>query len=114
MNIFGLDINRLDPDGAREALSGYPVERLPGVPPFLSKKECAAILGVSMKVINHLTESGELPAAGIPGDSPAQPGLFDQPAETGREIYILRADLVSYLEKTLLCNKPVLDPIEDR
>ena len=71
MNLFGLDIEQLDLDEAKQALSAYPIEQLPGVPPFLSKPECAVILGVSMKVINHLTESGQLPVTEIPGDFPS-------------------------------------------
>jgi len=109
MNTFGLDINQLDEDEAKDALSASYYERLPSVPPFLSKKECAVILGVSLKVIEQLTDSGELPLIDIPGDSQPIFDLFgnaiDQPCET----YILRAELKKYIEKSLLCSKPVLD-----
>jgi len=114
MNLFDLDIGQLDLEEAREAISGSAFDRLPGVPPFLSKKECAAILNVSVKVINHLTKSGELPLADIPGDSPPCFDLFGQPIKPQREVCILRADLVNFIEKALLCNKPVLDTEEDR
>jgi hypothetical protein len=110
MNLFDLDIAQLDPDEAKAALSNYPVEQLPGVPPFLSEKDCAAILGVSMKVINQLTEAGTLPVTEIPCDSPQDIDLFGQPIETQREKCILRADLVDFIEKSLLCNKPILAP----
>ena len=109
MNIFGLDISQIDPDEAVKALSGYSYERLPGVPPFLSKKECALILGVSMKVINQLTASGELPIIDIPGEATPHIDLFGEFIELPREECILRADLLSYIDKSLLCNKPVLD-----
>jgi hypothetical protein len=115
MNTFGLDIERLDPEEVKEALSTRGVEKLPGVPPFLSKPECAAILGVSMKVINHLVGTGELPFTDIPGDdAPAYPDLFGQTGEPPREVCILRADLTDFLEKSLLCNKPVFDLDNDR
>jgi hypothetical protein len=111
MNLFNLDIDQLDPDEARAALSGCHIEKLPNVPPFLSKKECAAILGVSMKVINHLVESGQLPLAGIPdGSTPVTFDLFDQPIDPPRKECILRTDLTALLEKLLVCHKPVLDP----
>ncbi|MDR0301525.1 MAG: hypothetical protein LBI04_04330 [Treponema sp.] len=110
MNIFRLDLEQLDLDEAKKALSAYPIERLPGVPPFLSKKECAAIIGVSMKVINHLTESGQLPLIEIPGDSSSYQDLFGDVVEPSREKCILRADVIDFMEKALLCNKPVLDP----
>jgi len=114
MNIFDLDISQLDLEEARDALSGHSFERLPGVPAFLSKKESAAILGVSMKVINQLTESGELPLTEIPGDSQPIIDLFGNEIELQRDTCILRADLVDYIEKSLLCNKPVLLPETDR
>jgi hypothetical protein len=109
MNIFGLDIKQLDPDEARAALSGCPIERLPGVPPFLSEKECAVILGVSMKIIDQLTASGALPVTDIPGDFSPCLDLFGQLIEPQREKVILRVDLINFLEKNLLCNKPILD-----
>jgi hypothetical protein len=112
MNLFGLDTERLDPDEARKALSGNSFDRLPGVPPFLSKKECAAVLNVSMKVINSLTESGQLPLIDIPSDSLPCFDLFGQPMEPQHETCILRADLNDFLEKALLCNKPVLEEIK--
>ena len=110
MNIFGLNLDQLDLDEARSALSGCSFDRLPGVPQFLSKKECAYVLGVSMKVINRLTESGELPQTYIPSDNQSLPDLFGQNIEPQQEICILRSDLVKYIEKSFLCNKPVLDP----
>jgi len=113
MNLFGLDIEQLDLDEARAALSGCHINQLPEVPPFLSKKECAAILGVSMKVINHLVKSGELPLIDIPGDSFTSPDLFGQSMEPPRETCILRADLAALFEKLLLCNKPILNPGND-
>ena len=109
MNLFGLNIESLDLDEAKEALSVYPIERLPGIPAFLSKDECAAILGVSMKVINRLVESGQLPSTDIPGDTLPYNDLFGELIEPPREKVILRADLADYMEKSLLCNKPVLD-----
>jgi len=108
MNLFDLDISQLDLEEARIALSGHSYERLPGIPAFLSKKESAAVLGVSMKVINHLTESGELPLTDIPGDSQPIIDLFGNEIEPQHETCILRADLADYIEKSLLCNKPVL------
>jgi len=108
MNTFGLDINQLDEDEATDALSASYYERLPGVQTFLSKKECAAVLGVSMKVINQLTDTGELPLIDIPSDSPPSFDLFGNEIEPQRETCVLRADLVDYIEKSLLCNKPIL------
>ena len=46
MNLFGLDLNQIDLDEAKEALFAYSIEQLPGVPPFLSKKDCVHVLGV--------------------------------------------------------------------
>jgi hypothetical protein len=108
MNLFGLDIEQLDLDEARKALSGYPIERLPGVPSFLSKEECASILGVSIKVINFLVESEQLPLTEIPSDVLPCNDLFGQLIEPPREKCILRSDLIDFMEKSLLCNKPVL------
>jgi hypothetical protein len=111
MNLFNLDIDQLDPEEARAALACCQIEKLPNAPPFLSKKECAAILGVSMKTINRLVESGHLPSVDIPDDSsPITFDLFGQPLDPPRSEYILRADLTALLEKLLVCNKPVLDP----
>jgi len=109
MNIFGLNLEQLDPEEAKKALSDHIYNRLPGVPPFLSKKECAVILGVSMKIIDRITNSGELPQVDIPGDVQSFPDLFGQLIEAQRETCILRADLIDFIEKSLLCNKPVLD-----
>ena len=109
MNIFGLDLEQLDIDEAKQTLVACPIERLPGVPPFLSKPECSVILGVSMKVINQLTESGQLPVTEIPGDSPPQTDLFGELIRQSHEECILRADLIAFMEKSLLCNKPILD-----
>jgi hypothetical protein len=110
MNLFGLDIEHLDMAEARKALSGSRMERLPGAPPFLSIKECAAILGVSVKIVDYLIESGQLPLVDTPDDSPASSDLFGALVEPPREICILRADLAALFERLLLCNKPVLDP----
>jgi hypothetical protein len=111
MNLFNLDIDQLDPDEARVALAGCHIEKLPNAPPFLSKKECAAIMGVSMKVINNLVESEQLPLADIPDDSsPVTFDLFGQPIDPPREECILRTDLAALLENLLVCNKPILDP----
>ena len=110
MNLFNLDIEKLDADEAKEVLNINPIEKLPNIPPFLSKKDCSIILGVSMKVINKLTESGELPIIDIPDDISVCTDLFGEQVELPREKCILRADLVIYMEKALLCNKPVLDP----
>jgi hypothetical protein len=86
MNTFNLDIEQLDLDEARAALSGCRIERLPNTPPFLSKKECAAIMGVSMKVVNKLIESGQLPLTDIPDDSRlASFDLFGQQIDPPRE-----------------------------
>jgi len=109
MNIFNLNIEQLDSDEAKEVFSVYPIERLPGIPAFLSKDECAIILGVSMKVINHLIESGQLPSTEIPNDTVPYSDLFGELIEPPREKVILRADIADYMEKSLLCNKPVLD-----
>lgn len=110
MNIFGLDIEQLELEEARAALSGCAIEKLPGVPPFLSKKDCAAILGVSMKVIKYLVESGQLPLTAIPDDSlPVNLDFFGSPINPPKDMCILRADLEALLEKLLACNKPVLD-----
>jgi len=110
MNIFGLDIAQLDPEDAKDLLSAYQIERLPGIPPFLSKKDCCAILGVSIKIINQLIESGDLPLIYIPGDEVICTDLFGEQIEFQREKCILRADLIAYMEKALLCNKPILNP----
>jgi hypothetical protein len=109
MNTFGLDIEQLDPDEAKSALLNCSLEQLPGAPPFLSKKECATILGVSMKVINNLINKGQLPIVKIPDDSPESFDLFDNPIEQPRVDCILRYDLVNFLENALFCNKPILD-----
>jgi len=110
MNLFNLDIEQLDLAEARTALSGCQTEKLPSVPPFLSVKECAAILGVSTKVINKLIEIKQLPLTDIPDDSPASSDLFGQSIEPPREVCILRSDLVKFLDQSLLCYKPVLEP----
>jgi len=109
MNIFDIDISKIDSEEARDVLSGHSFDRLPGVSAFLSQKEAATVLGVSIKVINQLTESGELPLTDIPGDSSESFDLFGNTIEPQRDNVILRADLVDYIEKSLLCNKPVLD-----
>jgi hypothetical protein len=109
MNIFGLDISQIDLEEARNALSVYSFNRLPGVPPFLSKKECAVVLGVSMKVINQLIQSGEIPLIDIPDDSLSFTDLFGELIEPQRETCILRHDLIKFINKSFLCNKPVLD-----
>jgi len=109
MNIFSLNLEQLDLEEARKALSDHAFNRLPGVPPFLSKKECAVILGVSMKIIDQIIKSGELPQIDTPGDAQPFPDLFGQLIEPQRETCILRADLADFIEKSLLCNKPVLD-----
>jgi len=110
MNIFGLDIEQLDFDEAKAALTESLVERLPGVPVFLSRKECATILGVSMKVINKLIDAGSLPLIKIPDDNaPICFDLFGMIMEQPYVEYILRSDLVEFLEKTLLCHKPILN-----
>lgn len=114
MNTFGLDIEQLDPEEAKEALFGCHIERLPGAPPFLSKKECAAILGVSVKIINYLVDTGALPLTDIPCDSIVSLNLFSAPTEPPTEKCVLRSDLVAFLEKSLLCYKPVLYPEDDR
>jgi len=114
MNTFGLDIAQLDPAEAKKALSICPIERLPGAPPFLSQKECAAVLGVSMKTIKNLIESKQLPVTDIPSDTLPFTDLFGGLIEPQREICILRADLISYMEKSLLCDKPILLPETDR
>jgi len=113
MNLYNLDIEQLDLDEARAALSGCQTEKLPGVPPFLSKKECAAILGVSIKVINKLIKTNQLPLTDIPDDSPVSSDLFGQSIEPPREVCILRSDLVKFLDQSLLCYKPVLVPEND-
>ena len=109
MNIFGLDVEQLDLDEARAALSECPIEQLPNVPPFLSKRECAAILRVSIKVINNLVNDGQLPIVKIPGDSPDTADLFGASTEPTYIECILRSDLKNFLEKVLLHNKPILD-----
>jgi len=109
MNTFGLDIEQLDPDEIKTVLLSCPVEQLPGVPPFLSKKECAAILGISMKVINNLISEGQLPVVKIPDDTTESFDLFGNPIEQPHVDCILRYDLVNFLEKALLCNKPILN-----
>ena len=114
MNAFGVDINLLEPHEAGEVLSGCRFERLPGVPPFLSIQDCAAVLGVSMKAVNRLIESGGLPLTDIPGGSLPSPGLFGPPAEPPREKCVLRADLIDFMDKALICNKAVLGPERDR
>jgi len=109
MNIFGIDLKQLDLEEARDTLSDCNIDHLPGVPTFLTAKECATILGVSMKIIDQLIGSGELPLIDIPGDSLPSEDLFGEPLEPQRETCILRADLIKFIEKSLLCNKPVLD-----
>ncbi len=108
MNIFGLDVEQLDLDEARAALSECQIEQLPNVPPFLSRRECAAILRVSIKVINNLVSAGQLPIVKIPGDSPDTFNLFGTPTEPAYIECILRCDLINFLEKALLHNKPIL------
>jgi hypothetical protein len=64
-----------------------------------------------MKVINQLIKTGALPLAGIPSAPLEHPELFDSPPDPLREKqHILRADLVIFMEKALLCRQPVLDP----
>jgi len=110
MNIFDLDIEQLDFNEAKAALTESLVERLPGVPVFLSRKECAMILGVSIKIINKLIDAGNLPLIKIPDDNaPICLDLFGMIMEQPYVEYILRSDLVEFLEKALLCHKPVLD-----
>jgi len=109
MNLFNLDIEKIDVAEAKEALNINQIDPLPNIPPFLSKKDCSVILGVSMKVINQLTESGNLPIIDIPGDDLIYTDLFGEQIELQREQCILRADLITYMEKALLCNKPILD-----
>jgi hypothetical protein len=109
MNLFDLDIEQLDPDEAKKALSNTQIERLPGVPAFLSKEDCATILGVSMKLINHLTESGQLAITNIPSDILPSTDLFGQPIDPPCEKCILRADLIDFMDKALLFNKPILN-----
>jgi hypothetical protein len=114
MNIFGLDIEQFDADEAKKALVENTVERLPGAPVFLSRKECSTILGVSMKVINKLIESGQLSIIEIPDDNtPVSCGLFGQPIEQPRIEYILRSELVDFFERAMLYNKPILTAEED-
>jgi len=115
MNLFGLDIEQLDLNEAKAALLENSVERLPGVPVFLSRKECAAVLGVSPKIVNKLIEAGDLPIVKIPDDSsPACHDLFGQLIEQPYTECILRSDLAEFLEKALLCNKPILTTEDDR
>jgi len=115
MNTFNIDIEQLDLDEAREALTNCLIERLPGVPALLSKKECAVILGVSIKVINKLIETRQLPLTEIPDDSaPLTYDLFNLPIEQPHTKCILRADLIDFLEKSLLCHKPILNHENDR
>ena len=108
MNIFGRDIESIDPGEARALVSDNQINKLPNVPPFLSRKECAAILGVSMKVINQLVESEQLPLTGIPADPLMQADLFGSAAGHQQEECILRSELADFMERSLLCNKPVL------
>jgi len=114
MNLFDLDIEQLDPEEGMAAFSGCYIDKLPKAPPFLSKKECADILGVSMKVIDRLVKSGQLPLTDIPGEAPASPDLFGELTPPSRKTYILRDSLSDFLEKSLLCHKPVLTTEEDR
>jgi len=110
------DINtdQLDLDEVKVALTESPIERLPCVPVFLSRKECAMILGVSTKLVNKLIDAGRLPLVKIPDDSfPACYDLFGMPIEQSYVEYILRPDLVELLEKKLLCHKPILAPEDD-
>jgi len=114
MNIFGLDIESLDLDEAKAALAGNLFEGLPSVPVFLSRKEVATVLGCSMKIVNKLIEAGLLPLIRIPDDkAPVCFDLFDQPIEPPCIEVILRADLAVFLEKALLCHKPILSSEND-
>jgi len=114
MNIFGLDIEQFDADEAKKALVENIAERLPGVPVFLSRKECSTILGVSMKVINKLIETGHLSITEIPDDNtPVSRDLFDQPIEQPHIECILRSELVEFLERAMLYNKPILTAEDD-
>jgi len=114
MNIFGLDIEQPDLDEIKAALIESQIERLPGVPVFLSRKECATILGVSMKVVNKLIEAGHLPVVKIPDDDfPVSCDLLGLPTEQPYTECILRSDLVELLDKSLLCHKPILNTEDD-
>jgi len=114
MNIFGLDIDQFDADEAKKALVENITERLPGVPVFLSRKECSTILGVSMKVINKLIESEQLSIIEIPDDNtPSSSDLFGQPIEQPRIECILRSELIEFLERAMLFNKPILTAEDD-
>ena len=115
MNLFEVDIEQLDLDEAKAALAGCTIDPLPGVPQFLSKRDCSNILGVSMKVIDKLIESGDIPLTEIPDeDIPVSYDLFGSPVDQPSVECILRSDLAIFLEKSLLCHKPILTLEEDR
>ena len=114
MNIFGLDIEQFDADEAKKALVENITERLPCAPVFLSRKECSTILVVSMKVINKLIETGQLSITEIPDDNtPVSRDLFGQPIEQPCIECILRSELVEFLERAMLYNKPILTLEDD-
>lgn len=109
MNTFDPDIEQLDSDELKAALSVCTIEALPNAPSILSKKECAIILGVSMKVINKLIDTGQLSLVDLPDDDyPESYDLFGQAINQPKIGCILRADLVDFLEKSLYCHKPIL------
>jgi hypothetical protein len=91
MNIFNLNTDDLDLNEAREALSGSSFDLLPGVPQFLAPGDCAYISGVSAQTIERLVLDGSIPVEKTPeGD------------------FILRSELLKYIDKNLLANKPIL------
>ncbi len=98
MNVFGLDIENLDSDLIREAVSAESigVDWLPGIPAILTREECAAVASVSLPTIDRLVQAGTLSEVNGPG------------SDSG----ILKRDLIAYIQANFLANRPIIDDLE--
>lgn len=85
---------QLDHAACMEYLSGdYNFDLLPNAPSILSFDEAAMILDISSPTLDRLVSLGSLPAADVPGEGQ----------------YILKSDLIKYIQTSFFHNKPVLD-----
>lgn len=85
---------QLDHAACMEYLSGdYNFDLLPNTPPILSFDEAAMILSISSPTLGRLVSLGSLPAADVPGDGQ----------------YILKSDLIKYIQTSFFHNLPVPD-----
>lgn len=85
---------QLDHAACMEYLSGdYNFDLLPNTPSILSFDEAAMILGISSPTLERLVSIGSLPAADAPGEGQ----------------YILKPDLIKYIQASFFHNLPVPD-----